>query len=42
MPAEAQTAEYPQRLRLLLTAAGFILSLWLIVVLFYYGARDRR
>ena len=40
--SEAQTAEYPRRLRLLLTAAGFILSLWLITVLFYYGARDRR
>lgn len=42
MPEEAQTAEYPQRLRLLLTAAGFILSAWLLAVLFYYGARDRR
>lgn len=42
MPEEAQTAEYPQRMRLLLTIGGFILSAWLIAVLFYYGARDRR
>lgn len=42
IPEEATIAEYPRRARILTMAAGFILSLWLVGVLIYYGSRDRR
>lgn len=41
-PTLAQTAEYPKRIRLLTVISGFIVIAWLIGVLAYYGARDRR
>ena len=42
MPEEATIAEYPRRMRILVMVTGFILSLWLVGVLIYYGSRDRR
>ncbi|MCQ0970142.1 hypothetical protein MLD63_06880 [Paracoccus sp. TK19116] len=41
-PVEATVPEYPRRLRLLAMFSGFILSVWLVGVLIYYGSRDRR
>lgn len=42
IPEEATIPEYPRRLRMLAMVAGFILSLWVVGVLVYYGSRDRR
>lgn len=41
-PTLAEDAEYPQRILLLLMAAGGLLLSWAITVLIYYSVRDRR
>ena len=41
-PTLAESAEYPERLKLLLLAALFATFAWTIVVLIYYSLRDRR
>ncbi|RKF13478.1 capsule biosynthesis protein [Roseovarius spongiae] len=41
-PTRAETAEYPERLRLLALSAVFAFLLWAIAVLIYYSLRDRR
>lgn len=41
-PTLAHIAEYPKRLRLLVTIAGFLLLAWIIGVMTAYSLRDRR
>ena len=41
-PTLAQEPEFPQRGRLMLIMAGFLLILWIVAVLIYYSLRDRR
>ncbi|WP_246133148.1 sugar transporter [Paracoccus aurantiacus] len=41
-PTLAQTAEYPQRLKIFLITASFLLLIWTIGVLIYYSVRNRR
>lgn len=41
-PTLAETAEYPERAKLLALTALFALFLWAIAVLVYYSLRDRR
>lgn len=41
-PTLAESAEYPERLKLLALCATFAMFLWIIAVLVYYSLRDRR
>ncbi len=41
-PTLATTPEYPHRMRFLIVVAGFLLLIWVIGTMFYYGSRDRR
>jgi len=41
-PTLAETAEYPERLKLSLLTATFLFFTWAIFVLIYYSLRDRR
>lgn len=41
-PTLATMAEYPHRMRFLVIVSGFLLLVWLIGTMFYYGSRDRR
>lgn len=41
-PTLAESAEYPQRILLVLLAAGGLLLSWMVFVLIYYSVRDRR
>lgn len=41
-PTLAQTAEYPEREKLMAILSGFLLILWTIGVLIFYSLRDRR
>ena len=41
-PTLAESAEYPERLKLVLLAALFAFFVWSIAVLIYYSLRDRR
>lgn len=41
-PTFAQTAEYPERLKLMAILSGFLLVIWTIAVLIFYSLRDRR
>lgn len=41
-PTRAETAEFPQRFTLTALAGLFLLASWMIMVLVYYSARDRR
>ncbi len=41
-PTLAETAEYPRRVILMLTLAGFLFAAWTVGVLVYYSLRDRR
>lgn len=41
-PTLATTPEYPQRVRMMVTLTAFLLLVWAIGSLFYYGSRDRR
>lgn len=41
-PTLAETPEYPRRLTMLATLAGFLFAAWAIGVLIYYSLRDRR
>lgn len=41
-PTLASQAEYPHRVRFLVMVSGFLVLIWLIATMFYYGSRDRR
>lgn len=41
-PTLATMAEYPHRMRFLVVVSGFLLLIWLLGTMFYYGSRDRR
>lgn len=41
-PTLATKSEYPMRLRILAVVSGFLLLVWILGVMFYYGSRDRR
>ncbi|MDO5529730.1 MAG: hypothetical protein Q4F71_10035 [Paracoccus sp. (in: a-proteobacteria)] len=41
-PTHPQSAEYPQRIKLIGLITGFLLVVWLIGVLVFYSVRDRR
>lgn len=41
-PTLATMAEYPHRTRFLVIVTGFLVLIWLIGTMFYYGSRDRR
>lgn len=41
-PTLATMAEYPHRMRFLVIVVGFLLLIWMIGTMFYYGSRDRR
>ncbi len=41
-PTLATMAEYPHRIRFLVVVSGFLLLIWLLGTMFYYGSRDRR
>lgn len=41
-PTLAETAEYPQRIILLLTIGGILFISWAILTMIYYSLRDRR
>lgn len=41
-PTLATQAEYPHRARILIIVAGFLILIWAIGTMFYYGSRDRQ
>lgn len=41
-PTLATMAEYPHRMRFLVVVSAFLLLIWMIGTMFYYGSRDRR
>lgn len=41
-PTLASKSEYPQRQRIMAVVTGFLLLIWLLGTMFYYGSRDRR
>ena len=41
-PTLAETPQYPQRLIILATLAGFLMGIWVVATMVYYSIRDRR
>ncbi|SPF78695.1 hypothetical protein ALP8811_02625 [Aliiroseovarius pelagivivens] len=41
-PTLAETPQYPQRLVILVTLAGFLTGIWVVATMVYYSVRDRR